>query len=281
MATDQSPFTWMNKYATKISRLKPSLALVVAAVALVVALGDTAVAATGGSLILGKSNKATTPTSVANTGAGTALKLHTSSSKTPDLSISNKTEIKNLNSNLLDGLDSSQLQRPLTSGCSTGSFLRSVNQSGTPSCASPAAESASPLSEVASLVPAATTEPVGFSDGNVLVTVASKQFTAPTDGIYMLVGSAKVATDATDSCDSNTAGDAQVTWAIDSMNGPGNWVDDNQPSGSTLGAGSPQVLYLTQGPHNLAFTDEGAGHCSAPLGNATISDLEAHVYLMS
>src|SRR5437879_2553779 len=56
------------------NRFRPSHGTVVAYVALFVALGGTAVAATGGNFILGKSNSASTPTALSS-GAANALKV--------------------------------------------------------------------------------------------------------------------------------------------------------------------------------------------------------------
>ncbi len=63
------------KFTALRSRLhRPSPAMVVALIALFVALGGTALAATGGNFILGKSNSASTATQLSS-GAGNALKV--------------------------------------------------------------------------------------------------------------------------------------------------------------------------------------------------------------
>ncbi len=82
----------------------------VAALAVAITLvGGTgiATAATGGTFLLGRSNYATTRTNLTNT-EGTALAL-TSKTGTPPLAVSNSTKVSRLNSDLLDGLDSTAL----------------------------------------------------------------------------------------------------------------------------------------------------------------------------
>lgn len=64
----------------------------------------TAYAATGGNFILGKSNRAGTTTALNNPN-GTALTLK-SKSGTPALSVSNQVKVPRLNSDLVDGRDS-------------------------------------------------------------------------------------------------------------------------------------------------------------------------------
>jgi hypothetical protein len=82
----------------------------------VLALGSgTAVAATGGSFLLGKSNTATTTTKLANS-RGTALSL-TSKTGTAPLAVNSETKVAHLNADRLDGL-------------SSGSFARTKGQSG-------------------------------------------------------------------------------------------------------------------------------------------------------
>lgn len=71
--------------------------------------GGTAVAATGGSLILGKSNSAGSVTSLTNKN-GTALALG-SRSGTPPLKVNGTTKVPNLNADRLDGLSASSFAR--------------------------------------------------------------------------------------------------------------------------------------------------------------------------
>jgi hypothetical protein len=75
--------------------------MLVALTALVVAMSGTAVAATGGEFILGKTNKAISITSLSNS-KGTALALSAAHGK-PPLTVSNSAQIPKLNASLLDG----------------------------------------------------------------------------------------------------------------------------------------------------------------------------------
>ncbi len=71
--------------------------------AVVVILGaGSAAAATGGSFILGRSNTASTPTTLTNT-SGTALSLRAPAGE-PPLAVSNSTRVARLNADRLDGL---------------------------------------------------------------------------------------------------------------------------------------------------------------------------------
>jgi hypothetical protein len=116
----------------------PSLRTLLNPVALlgvaVLLVGGTGVAtaATGGTFLLGRNNTASAPTGLYNT-AGTALKL-TSKGGTPPLTVSNSTKVPYLNSDLVDGLTSSQLQRRITGTCTDGA-LRAVGSSGGVYCA--------------------------------------------------------------------------------------------------------------------------------------------------
>ena len=80
----------------------PSAATVISLVALFFALSGTAVAATGGNFILGKSNTATSLSSLTNT-KGTALSLSSSATAAP-LKVSNTNLVPNLNASELDGV---------------------------------------------------------------------------------------------------------------------------------------------------------------------------------
>ncbi len=84
---------------------RPAPATVISLIALVFAMSGTAVAATGGNFLLGKSNKATAVTSLTNT-KGTALSL-SSTATTPPLTVSNSVQVPNLNASELDGQTSS------------------------------------------------------------------------------------------------------------------------------------------------------------------------------
>jgi hypothetical protein len=100
---------------------KPSPAMIVALLSLFVALGGVAVAANGGSFILGQPNSATANTSLSapvaggktlqltnndtSNAASTALGLNVASGHAP-FTVSSKVKVTNLNADLLDGLDS-------------------------------------------------------------------------------------------------------------------------------------------------------------------------------
>jgi hypothetical protein len=85
----------------RLSLHRPSAAIVISLVALFFAVSGTAVAATGGSFILGKPNTATTVTSLSNT-KGTALGL-SSTSTTPPMTVSNSVQVPKLNASELGG----------------------------------------------------------------------------------------------------------------------------------------------------------------------------------
>lgn len=107
--------------------LSPSMA--VSITALVVALGGAGYSATGGNFILGQSNVATTRTSlgasindkaltISNGNAGaqaTALGLNVATGH-PPLAVNSSTKVKNLNADLLDGLDSADFATVLGEG---------------------------------------------------------------------------------------------------------------------------------------------------------------------
>ncbi len=105
---------------------KPSPAMMVALASLFVALSGVGVAATGGSFILGQSNAATTNTALSAPIAGgktlsltnadttnvasAALGLTVASGHAP-LTVSSTGKVKNLNADLLDGIDSAGFLR--------------------------------------------------------------------------------------------------------------------------------------------------------------------------
>jgi hypothetical protein len=73
---------------------------------LTLTLTGTAYAATGGTFLLGKSNTASATTSLTNS-AGTALSLNSKTGTAP-LKVNHTTKVTNLNSDQLDGLDSTK-----------------------------------------------------------------------------------------------------------------------------------------------------------------------------
>jgi hypothetical protein len=80
---------------------RPSPAIAISTAALFIALSGTAYAATGGNFILGKSNTATSVSSLTNS-AGTALSL-SSKAGTPPLTVNNSAQVPKLNASLLGG----------------------------------------------------------------------------------------------------------------------------------------------------------------------------------
>ena len=99
---------------------RPSPAMVVACVALCVALGGSAYAATGGNLVLGQGNTAGSTSSLTAPVAGKALQLTSPStasgasalgltvdSSKPPFTTNSSTKVDNLNADRLDGHDSS------------------------------------------------------------------------------------------------------------------------------------------------------------------------------
>lgn len=98
----------------------------------VATLTGTAYAATGGTFILGRANGASTTTSLSNSG-GTALSLGGGLGK-PALAVNNTVKVPRLNADLLDGLDSSQLQRRVSGTCLPGFSIRAVSATGSVTC---------------------------------------------------------------------------------------------------------------------------------------------------
>lgn len=84
---------------------RPSAATIISLFALFFAMSGTAVAATGGTFILGSANTDTRVSSLANT-AGTALSL-SSTSTTPPLIVSNSVQVPRLNASQLGGIPAS------------------------------------------------------------------------------------------------------------------------------------------------------------------------------
>jgi hypothetical protein len=114
---------------------RPGHATVVAYLALGLTMTGTAYAATGGTFILGKANRAGVTTALTNRGTGVALRLNAHNLKTPVLSVGrNHTHIHNLNADYLDGLTSSKLQRRVTGTCGAGRAISLVRATGRVSC---------------------------------------------------------------------------------------------------------------------------------------------------
>lgn len=114
---------------------RPAHATVVAWLALVLAVSGTAYAATGGSFVLGHTNKAAKPSRLVNTGTGPALSLKSSGAP---LGVSNTKKVARLNADLLDGRSSAAFQHRVTGTCSAGKAITAVKPGGKVSCGSPA-----------------------------------------------------------------------------------------------------------------------------------------------
>ena len=100
------------------------LPLVLAMLLLVLGFDYATFAATGDSLILGKSNKATKTTKIQRTTAGPVVTLRAKKAGNPPFATNGKGKVKNLNADKLDGVDSSTLGvRPLVFTKSSGSYL--------------------------------------------------------------------------------------------------------------------------------------------------------------
>jgi hypothetical protein len=91
---------------TRIRRLpRPSAPIVISLAALLLAMSGTAVAATGGDFLLGKSNTAATVSSLTNS-KGTALSL-TAGPTAPPLTVSNNALIPKLNASFVGNIPAS------------------------------------------------------------------------------------------------------------------------------------------------------------------------------
>jgi FlaG/FlaF family flagellin (archaellin) len=122
-------------------------ALVISVIALFIALGGAGWAATGGNLILGKSNSATSTTSLSAPTGGKALQITNGSTGTgatalglsvasghPPFTVNSNVKVPDLNADRLDGFDSSGLQRRVSGTCAGRSALRAVASNGTVTC---------------------------------------------------------------------------------------------------------------------------------------------------
>jgi len=89
--------------------LSTAVATVSAAALLVVGLDYTTYAVTGGSLLLGRTNHAGSPTTIVRHGTGVALSLESSGHGFPSLRVSSSARVPRLNSDLLDGRSASDL----------------------------------------------------------------------------------------------------------------------------------------------------------------------------
>jgi hypothetical protein len=108
-------------------------AAAVGALVLVVGVDSATFAATGSSLILGRSNTADAVTTLRST-TGPALDLRPGSADQPPLTVSGTGKVWNLNVDRLDSLDSRDLQRRLTASCAPGRALAGISSTGAPTC---------------------------------------------------------------------------------------------------------------------------------------------------
>ncbi|MBW8751532.1 MAG: hypothetical protein JF565_08920 [Propionibacteriales bacterium] len=97
-------------------RIKTLLTVIGAATILVLAGNTVALAATGHSFILGKTNKANTVSTLKRTTNGPALNLVTKPSNTAPFSVNSNGKVANLNADSLDGQDSSAFAPSSLSG---------------------------------------------------------------------------------------------------------------------------------------------------------------------
>lgn len=122
----------MSRLGHRLSRKGPAVAITT--VAIVAALTGTASGATG-ALLLGRDNTTDGTTSLHNSGSGPALELSTSSESTPVLDVDgNTTKNPGLNADLVDGLDSKDLQRRVTGDCGGTSAITAIEADGTATC---------------------------------------------------------------------------------------------------------------------------------------------------
>jgi len=109
--------------------LKTTLALLGGATVLVLAGNTVALAATGGSFLLGKSNSANAQTTLTRTTAGAVLNLKGTSTTGSPLAVNGKGKVANLNADTVDGFDSTVLRdkvyvftRSISSGQASTSY---------------------------------------------------------------------------------------------------------------------------------------------------------------
>lgn len=121
----------------------PSHGTVIAYLALFMAMSGTAAAATGGTFILGRSNAASTQTVLTNSGTGPVLALSTRTGQVPLAVSAGAGKATNLNSDKLDGLDSTAFarsgdlgafQRRVTGTCPSGQAVVGVTATGGVTC---------------------------------------------------------------------------------------------------------------------------------------------------
>ena len=92
-----------------MQKFKTFLTVIGAVTILVLAANSAVYAATGGKFILGKTNKASAVSTLKRTTGGSALKLTTTSSSVAPLVVNGKGKVANLNADIVDGYDGSQV----------------------------------------------------------------------------------------------------------------------------------------------------------------------------
>jgi hypothetical protein len=112
------------------TRVNP-VAMLTAAIVLIGGAG-VGTAATGGNLILGRSNTAATRTDLTNTD-GIPLGLHAEDGK-PPLMVNSGVKVSNLNADRLDGVGAAALQRRVDGECNGGA-IREIRSGGGVVCA--------------------------------------------------------------------------------------------------------------------------------------------------
>jgi len=117
-----------------ILRLRAASGWIVAVAAFVVLCSGTAVAATGGSFILGRANSASSQTNLSNSGSGPVLSLSTRAGQAPLAVSSSAGKAPNLNADKLDGFDGAQFQRRIAGTCPTHYSIRAIGLNGTVTC---------------------------------------------------------------------------------------------------------------------------------------------------
>jgi hypothetical protein len=116
--------------------------------------GSTASTDPGGAGVVGK-----------NTGGGPGLRSIVNAGA-PPLAVNSTVKVANLNADLLDGLDSTGLQKRVTGSCAAGSAIRVVNDAGTVTCEPVSLTGAWGLSGNAGTVPG--TDFLGTTDNQAL-----------------------------------------------------------------------------------------------------------------